>query len=523
MVQPTASGPSGIGAEVAALVRDAVVIYDGDAHASALLTGYAQRLREPLRVAIAGMVKAGKSTLLNAIIGEEIAPTDTGECTRIITWYRYGDTPGITLYPADPAAGKPRALPVRRSAGRLQFDLGGFRAEDVARLVVDWPARSLRGLTLIDTPGIASLSTDVSARASSFLLPEDKPSEADAAVYLMRHLHASDLNFLEAFRDSASGQSGTVNALAVLSRADEVGAGRIDSLLSAASIAERYRQDPGLRTLALGVVPIAGLLAQSARTLRQREFAMLRDIARLDRTARERLLLSADRFVRAGGTGGTGGTDGERAELLDRFGLFGIRLAAALIRGGVADPTELARELARRSGLDDLLQLLAGQFTARAEHLKARTALIGVEKLLRERPRPGIEPLEAALERIQSNAHEFRELRLLADARTAGLGLAPADAQEAERLIGGQGVGPARRLGLDEDATGAELRERALESLHRWRALAANPLTGRSAAGVCQVVQRSCEAMLAQLQPAPAGSQQAATGRPGLPVPAGSN
>jgi len=522
-VHPTAIGPSGIGAEVAVLVRDAVVIYDGDAHASALLTGYAQRLREPLRVAIAGMVKAGKSTLLNAIIGEEIAPTDTGECTRIVTWYRHGDTPGITLYPADPAAGVPRALPVRRSAGRLQFDLGGFRAEDVARLVVDWPARSLRGLTLIDTPGIASLSTDVSARASSFLLPEDKPSEADAAVYLMRHLHASDLNFLEAFRDTATGQSGTVNALAVLSRADEIGAGRIDSLLSAASIAERYRQDPGLRTLALGVVPIAGLLAQSARTLRQREFAMLRDIARLDRDARERLLLSADRFVRdGGGSGGSGGTGRERAELLDRFGLFGIRLAAVLIRGGIAAPTELAHELARRSGLNDLLQLLAGQFKARAEQLKARTALIGVEKLLRERPRPGIEPLEAALERIQSNAHEFRELRLLADARTAGLGLAPTDALEAERLIGGHGVGPARRLGLDEDATGTELRERALESLHRWRALAANPLTGRSAAAVCQVVQRSCEAILAQLQPAPAGSQQAATGTPELPVPAGS-
>lgn len=529
-LRPAATGPSGIGAQVAALVQDAAVVYDGDAAASALLTGYAQRLREPLRVAIAGMVKAGKSTLLNAIIGEEIAPTDTGECTRIVTWYRYGDTPGITLYPADPAAGEPRALPVRRSAGRLQFDLGGFRAEDVARLVVDWPARSLRELTLIDTPGIASLSTDVSARASSFLLPEDKPSEADAAVYLMRHLHASDLNFLEAFRDTATGQSGTVNALAVLSRADEIGAGRIDSLLSAAGIAERYRQDPGLRTLALGVVPIAGLLAQSARTLRQREFAMLREIARLDRNARERLLLSADRFVRAGGAGGTGGeaagcggTERERAELLDRFGLFGIRLAAVLIRGGTADPTELAHELARRSGLDDLLQLLAGQFKARAEHLKARTALIGVEKLLRERPRPGIAPLEAALERIQSNAHEFRELRLLADARTAGLGLAPADAQEAERLIGGHGVGPARRLGLDEDATDAELRERAMESLHRWRALAANPLTGRSAAGVCQVVQRSCEALLAQLQPAPAGPQQEAAGKSGLPVPAGFN
>ncbi|MDN5750703.1 MAG: dynamin family protein, partial [Pseudonocardia sp.] len=38
------------------------------------------RLDEPLRVAIAGKVKAGKSTLLNALVGEQVAPTDAGEC-----------------------------------------------------------------------------------------------------------------------------------------------------------------------------------------------------------------------------------------------------------------------------------------------------------------------------------------------------------------------------------------------------------------------------------------------------------
>ena len=36
------------------------------------------RLSGPLRLAIAGRVKAGKSTLLNALVGEELAPTDAG-------------------------------------------------------------------------------------------------------------------------------------------------------------------------------------------------------------------------------------------------------------------------------------------------------------------------------------------------------------------------------------------------------------------------------------------------------------
>jgi hypothetical protein len=47
-------------------------------------------LDEPLRLAVAGRVKAGKSTLVNALVGRRVAPTKAGECTRVVTWYRYG-------------------------------------------------------------------------------------------------------------------------------------------------------------------------------------------------------------------------------------------------------------------------------------------------------------------------------------------------------------------------------------------------------------------------------------------------
>jgi hypothetical protein len=474
------------------LVRDAADVYRDDPTASRALKGYALRLEEPLRVAVAGMVKAGKSTLLNAIIGEQIAPTDAGECTRIVTWYRYGDTPRVTLHPT---VGKPRALSVARVDGQLTFDLGTTRAEDVKRLVVHWPVKSLREFTLIDTPGIASLSEDVSVRSTRFLTPETSPSGADAIVYVMRHLHAADLNFLRSFRDNTVGEAGTVNALAVLSRADEIGAGRIDSLLSARDIAERYRRDDSLRALALGVVPLAGLLAQSARDLRQTEFAALVELARLDRNERERLMISVDRFVRF--TDVTTVSSEARVALLNRFGLFGIRLAMVLIRSGVTDSTALAHELARRSGLNELLNLVSAHFQGRAALLKSRAAIIGVEALLRARPRVGTERLAASLERIQANAHEFRELRMLATVRTSGLGLAASLAAEAERLIGGQGVTPQRRLGLADEAPDAQLRESAMTHLRRWRALAEDPLTDRATAEICHVVVRSCEALLA--------------------------
>ncbi|WP_457946263.1 dynamin family protein [Pseudarthrobacter sp. alpha12b] len=475
-----------------ALIREALEVYADDPDAVQALQGYARRLAEPLRIAVAGMVKAGKSTLLNAIIGEEIAPTDTGECTRIVTWYRHGVTPRITL---QPIAGEPRNLPLKRVDGRLVFVLDGVGAEEVERLDVEWPSPALQAMTLIDTPGIASLSQDVSARSVRFLTPEDSPSEADAVIYLMRHMHASDVRFLESFRDTQAGRSGTVNAIAVLSRADEVGAGRIDSLLSAGTIAERYSRDPNLRKLALGVVPVAGLLAQSARTLRQADFEALQLLSALDRAARERMMLSADRFRRS--TEPEGVTEEARASLLERYGLFGIRLAMVLVRNGYGEPTPLAHELARRSGLDPLLELLDRQFQARAEALKARTALAAVENLLASRPRQGTERLAASLERLQANAHEFRELRLLAALRSAGVELAPGLAAEAERIVGGQGAAASERLGVASGSGPEVLAAEARRVLARWRAVAESPMTARSAAEACRVVIRSCEGVLA--------------------------
>jgi hypothetical protein len=67
----------------------------------------ANRLEEPLRVAMAGRVGASKSTMLNALLGKELAPTGAGECTKVATWYRDAPTCAIVLYPRQ---GKPRPL-----------------------------------------------------------------------------------------------------------------------------------------------------------------------------------------------------------------------------------------------------------------------------------------------------------------------------------------------------------------------------------------------------------------------------
>jgi hypothetical protein len=482
-----------LGAAVRILLTRAIEAYRDSPQAVGWLQHNLQRFDEPLRVAIAGKVKAGKSTLLNALVGEQIAPTDAGECTRIVTWYVDSQVPRVTMFPRSSA---PRQITINRASGGLSFDLQGIPVEQVDKLEVQWPSQSLRAQTLIDTPGIASLSEDTSARAGAFLAPEDAPTQADAVIYLMRHLHATDVRFLESFFDQGVARATPINTIGVLSRADEIGVGRLDALNSARKIARRYRADDKIRGLCQTVVAVAGLLAQTGRTMRQDEFNALTQLAALPRSDIESMLLSVDRFSRTE----LDTPDSEtRARLMERFGLFGVRLATTLIRQGMTDPNTIAAELVKRSGLDELRGVLATLFSERRDLLKARSALLAVDLVLTREPRASTAPLAAEVERILAGAHEFAELRLLSTLRAGAVKLPKEALQEAERLLGGDGGAPASRLGLEPDASPQELWDAAIDAAQRWRRRAESPMSSRAVSEVARLVVRSCEGILASL------------------------
>src|SRR3954467_1404130 len=73
-----------------------------------------RRLNQPIRIALAGTLKAGKSTLVNALVGEDIAPTDATEPPRIVTWFRTGPTPRVT---ANHRGGRRSNVPIARDPG----------------------------------------------------------------------------------------------------------------------------------------------------------------------------------------------------------------------------------------------------------------------------------------------------------------------------------------------------------------------------------------------------------------------
>ena len=80
-------------------------------------------------------------------------------------------------------------------------------------------------------------------------------------------------------RRSTSRPSAPVNAVGVLSRADEIGGAQLDAMERAARVAAGYAADERLRQVCPVVVPVAGLLAAASATLREDEFRCLVAIA----------------------------------------------------------------------------------------------------------------------------------------------------------------------------------------------------------------------------------------------------
>jgi hypothetical protein len=485
------TGPVSLPARVRALVDQATDVYAGHPDAGPQLAALRQRLDEPLRVAVAGRVKSGKSTLLNALVGQRLAATDAGECTRLVTWYRHGPTyrAFVQLH-----GGELEATTLDRSEDAVSVDLGDRTVEEVDRLVVEWPASIFEALTLIDTPGLGSLSTEISARAEDLLAPDESTSPADAVIYLARHLHRDDVRFLEAFRDDDAGRPTPVNAVAVLARADEVGGARLDALDAAARVAQRYRSDPQVRRLCQTVVPVAGLLAEGAGQLTDVDVGALRRLAAADDETADEVLASADRFGRH--PADVDLAVEEREHLLARLGLFGVRLARDLLRRGEATTApQLAAELRRRSGLDELHEVLRSQFAARSDLLKARAALATLERLVHEHPDPS-GGLAAGIEGVEAGSHELTELRLLVALRRGGIDLGEDEVAEVEELVSRSGMAPRDRLGLDPDADAGEVTAAVTAAVDRWRRRAEHPLADPGLAAAAQVVVRSYEGML---------------------------
>src|SRR6184192_1132615 len=278
-----------------------------------------RRLGAPLQVAVAGRIKSGKSTLVNALIGRRVAPTDIGECTRLVTRFQYGTVDRVEIVFTD---GRKQVLPFAAD-GMIPAELGADITK-VSHIEAYLTNAVLQGMTVIDTPGLGSLDAASVSRTEQLLgaakhRKEEDDEEglddlddtsrnavagAEAVLYVVTQgVRADDQQALAAFTAAtASREAGPVNAIAVLNKADTIAPESVegsggDVWKAATLLAEK--QASTLKPRVADVLPVIGLLAESAESggFTSADAEALRQLAELDDDVLQMMLMSADMFT----------------------------------------------------------------------------------------------------------------------------------------------------------------------------------------------------------------------------------
>ncbi len=161
------------------------------------------------RLLVLGDMKRGKSTFLNALIGENLLPSDVNPCTAILTILRYGLEKKVTVHFNNGSS--PENLDFKTFKQRYTIDASEAKEleqqkklafPEVSHAVVEYPLPLLeKGVEIIDSPGLndtearneLSLGYVNNCHAILFVMRASQPCTLGERRYLENYIKSRGL------------------------------------------------------------------------------------------------------------------------------------------------------------------------------------------------------------------------------------------------------------------------------------------------------------------------------------------
>jgi GTPase SAR1 family protein len=184
------------------------------AEALRLVIAARERLARPLTIAIMGEFSAGKSTFVNALLGEAVAPMGVLPTTNTINVFRRGTGRGARVHYRD---GSIATVSANELDGYLR-NLDDKEADRIRHLEIDRVGERMGDAAVVDTPGLNALDDYHEKVAREFI------EEADAVVWIFSATQggtATEAGILRELRAGGRKVLGVLNKVDVLDSDDE--------------------------------------------------------------------------------------------------------------------------------------------------------------------------------------------------------------------------------------------------------------------------------------------------------------
>lgn len=452
-----------------------------------------RRLETPLRVAVVGVMKAGKSTFMNALMGEDILYTGDLETTYTVCWFRYSPTPGLTVCFRDGTEQQVPYEDLERWSVR-KFETENPRIHDVKYLVIHYPAEVLKTLEFIDTPGLNSVYGTDAQNTLDFLSikgSEDtlyETGKADAILYAFsRTASGFDQNILESFHNGKMQNASPINSVGILTKVDVSGIWNVMEKRAPTEVAlevtEKVMENASMSKLLFTVLPVCAKVCEGCSQMEDRDWAAMEVIAAQNPEDLQDCLFDAKEFTVNTEDFGDFGSTGDRSRLMNLVGQFGILEIAKQLRAGKTRQ-EIRDHLQEICGVRAIRELLTRHFGNRTFLIKSQyifNHLSGLIHQIRRDPSSSArlknicEQLSDGIDELMSAVQTLKELKALQMYYNGQLRfLNNGEKEDFLRITGEYGRSAESRLGAPEGSTVAQLAAMAQKKISLWHGKAAS-------------------------------------------------